>query len=184
MIWSRTLSAWLHQLCGASSLGPLPAGCGRRGKRHVFHGRPFVENLGQLQIGDRFHLNSRPVQSHLVTGPEGVLDIGDDVFIEYGTGVAAHAHVKLGNRVRIGPYAMILDTDFHDLNDRAVRPKGLPITIGDDVQLGAWVTVLCGSIIGSGARILPGSVVRSAIPAGVVAGGVPARVLAPTSDAG
>jgi maltose O-acetyltransferase len=140
-----------------------------------------VENLGQMRIGDGFHLNSQPVQSHLVTGPEGRLDIGDDVFIEYGTGVAAHVHVKLGNRVRVGPYAMILDTDFHDLNDRAARPKGLPVVIGDDVELGAWVTVLCGSTIGSGTRILPGSVVRSEIPGGVVAGGVPARVLASAS---
>src|SRR6185503_13016311 len=52
-----------------------------------------------------------------------------------------------------------------------------PITIEDDVWLAGRVSVLRGSRIGRGSVITAGSVVSGEIPAGVIAGGVPARVI-------
>ena len=54
---------WLN---GADSVG--------RGVR--LNGRPFVENLGLLVLADEVEVSSTPVQSHLVTGPDGALEIG------------------------------------------------------------------------------------------------------------
>src|SRR5262249_16843342 len=52
-----------------------------------------------------------------------------------------------------------------------------PVEIGADVWIAGRVTVLPGTTIGDGSVITAGSVVSGTIPAGVVAGGVPARVL-------
>ena len=49
--------------------------------------------------------------------------------------------------------------------------------IEDDVWLGVGVTVLDGVRIGQGAVIAAGAVVTSSVPAGAIAGGVPARII-------
>lgn len=57
-----------------------------------------------------------------------------------------------------------------------------PITLEEDVWLGAH-TVVCGGVtIGAGAVIGAGSVVTRDIPAGVVAAGVPCRVIRPITE--
>jgi acetyltransferase-like isoleucine patch superfamily enzyme/acyl carrier protein len=151
--------------------------CDRVGEGAAVRGRPFIENVGRIEIGEEFCLNSEPVQSHLVTGHTGHLTIGDNVSIGFGAAIAAHTQIVIGNRVRIGPYAMIMDTDFHDVVDRDALPEGGTIHIGDDVRVGSRVTILKGSVIGAGTWIEAGSVVTGKIPAGVRASGVPARVL-------
>ena len=55
--------------------------------------------------------------------------------------------------------------------------KSLPITVGDNVWIGANVSVLPGVSIGSNTIIGAGSVVNKDIPDGVIAAGVPCRVI-------
>ncbi|MBA3926123.1 hypothetical protein HPK16_07190 [Listeria sp. W9-0585] len=57
-----------------------------------------------------------------------------------------------------------------------------PVTIGNNVWLGANVTVNQGVTIGDNTIIGSGSVVRKSIPANVVAVGVPCRVLREITD--
>lgn len=142
-----------------------------------FDGRPLIECFGQIEIDRGFRLASRPARSHLATGPRGRLVIGADVRIGFGAAIAAHAQVTIGDHVRIAPFVAILDTDFHQLDDREVLPPGLPISLGEGVRIGPGVTILGGSSIGSRATILAGSVVRGVIPADALAGGVPARTI-------
>jgi acetyltransferase-like isoleucine patch superfamily enzyme/acyl carrier protein len=150
--------------------------CTRVGKRARTRGMPFIENLGRIEIGDDFNFVSLFVRSHLVTGHDGVLEIGDSVNINFGAAISAHEHVKIGNRVRMGPYAIVMDSDYHAARDRGERPTA-PIIIEEDVWLAGRVSVLRGSRIGRGSVITAGSVVSGDIPAGVIAGGVPARVI-------
>lgn len=67
--------------------------------------------------------------------------------------------------------------------DPAQRAAGIgtskPITIEDDVWIGANATVCGGVTIGKGSIIGAGSVVVKDIPAGVIAAGNPCRVLRP-----
>ncbi len=149
--------------------------CSVVGRRARTRGVPFIENHGRIEIGDDFNFASLFVQSHLVTGPAGLLRIGDSVNINFGAAISAHESVTIGSRVRIGPYAMIMDSDYHATTNREERPSA-PIVIGDDVWLAGRVSVLKGSRIGQGSVITAGSVVSGEIPPGVIAGGVPARV--------
>jgi acetyltransferase-like isoleucine patch superfamily enzyme len=52
-----------------------------------------------------------------------------------------------------------------------------PVRIGKEAWLGAKVTVLRGADIGDGTIVGAHSVVRGVIPPGVVAAGIPARVV-------
>ncbi|HWP82711.1 MAG TPA: GNAT family N-acetyltransferase [Bacteroidota bacterium] len=154
--------------------------CTRVGKRCRTRGKPFIVNDGQIIIGDDFNLNSRIVQSELATGHRGVIEIGHEVTINFGALISAQEHVRIGNRVRIGPYSIITDSDFHTIGDRYSPPTGVPTIIEDGVWLGARVTVLKGSRIKEGAVIAAGSVVSGEIPPHVIAAGVPARVVRQT----
>jgi len=139
--------------------------------------RPRIENLGRLEIGASFLARSVNVPVELGTGPRGVLRIGDAVRINYGASIFAERAVTIGNRVRIGPYVMIADTDFHDAYNRSQRTPGSPVIVEDDVLIGAKATVLKGVRIGRAAIVGAGAVVtRSVEPFSVVAG-VPASVV-------
>jgi maltose O-acetyltransferase len=150
--------------------------CTRVGKRARTRGMPFIENLGRIEIGDDFNFVSLFVRSHLVTGHAGFLEIGNSVNINFGAAISAHEHVKIGDRVRMGPYAIVMDSDYHAARDRGERPTA-PIHIEEDVWLAGRVSVLRGSRIGRGSVVTAGSVVSGEIPPGVIAGGVPARVI-------
>jgi acetyltransferase-like isoleucine patch superfamily enzyme len=114
----------------------------------------------------------------MTTGPDGVLEIGDDVSIGHGAAIAAYKEVRLGNGTRVGPFVIIMDTNFHVIGDQNERhDKPAPITIGSGVRIGSHVTILRGSVIRDGASIVAGSVVSGVVLAGVRAGGVPARAL-------
>lgn len=95
------------------------------------------------------------------------------------------APITIGDRVLIAPQAGLY-TAGHPL-EPAIRASGLefgrPITLENDVWLGGRVTVCPGVTIGSGSIIAAGSVVTRDIPAGVLAAGIPCKVLRPLTDA-
>ncbi len=62
-------------------------------------------------------------------------------------------------------------------SQRSTYMTSAPITLEDNVWLGANVTVCGGVKIGAGSIIGAGSVVTKDIPAGVIAAGVPCRVI-------
>ena len=122
------------------------------------------------------HDASRPVGSHMMTGPEGTLEIGDDVAIAHGAAIAALERVEIGSGARIGPLVVIMDTDFHVAGDRAAPHETSPVTIGAATRIGSRVTILRGARIGAGAVVEAGSVVSGEVPPGARVAGVPARV--------
>lgn len=149
------------------------------GLRAGFHlrsnGRPHVENDGIIRIGEDCRLSSYPVRSHLVVMRDASLTVGNHVVIAYGAAISARRSIQIGDGTRIGPFCLILDNDFHTVGDKDAAGGAAPIQIGRNVTLGARVTVLRGTRIGDGARILSGSTVAGVIPQGAVVSGVPAR---------
>ena len=141
--------------------------------------RPHIENRGRIVIGSGVRLNSNWAPLELVTGPDGVIEIADGVYINYGTLIAAQRRIRIGANVMVGNYSVIADTEIPGISEPAgaPHPEARAVEIGDGAWLAARVTVLPGAQIGAGAIIAAGSVVAGTIPAGAVAGGIPARVL-------
>ncbi len=141
----------------------------------LVEGSPTIVNMGRMTIGRGFRLSSVAAPSHLVSGPAGTLEIGDDVSIGHGAAVAAFGAVTIGSGTRIAPFVIVMDTDFHVAGDRSGEAQSEPIAIGAGVRIGSHVTVLRGSDIGAGAIVAAGSVVAGKIREGAVVSGVPAR---------
>lgn len=157
-----------------SALAPVYLlGCDRVGPWPRTWGRPVISNAGHIEIGARALLGSQYAPVQLSTGPQGKIEIGDDVILNYGSSISARRLVKLGDRVSFGPYVTVSDDD----GEAGDTSGPAPITIGDDVWLATRVRLRKGAVIGRGSVIAAGSEVSGEIPPGVLAGGVPARVI-------
>ena len=113
------------------------------------------------------------------------IQVGENFYANHGCVILDGGKVTFGDNVFIAP-----DCGFHTAGhplDAEQRNLGLeyawPITVGDNVWIGANVTVLPGVTIGSNTVIAAGSVVNRDIPAGVVAAGNPCRVIRALTDA-
>jgi maltose O-acetyltransferase len=138
-------------------------------------GRPRIDNQGTLRIGRGTLLRSVNVPVELGVGPGATLTIGEESSINYGVSMGAMRSITIGHRVRIGPYAMIIDTEFHGVYDRKSMPEPRPVVLEDDVWVGAKATILPGVTVGRGSIIGVSSVVVADVPPFTVVVGVPAR---------
>jgi maltose O-acetyltransferase len=157
-------------------------------RRHLFHcdklpltvrlrGRARVENNGRIEIGDRVLIDGRTVLVELVAHKGGMLSVGPSTYVNYGVSISAHDRVSIGRNCQIGNYTLIMDNDYHDMNDHLLPGESKPIEIGDNVWLGARVTVLKGVRIGEGSVVGAGAVVTKDVPPRSFAAGVPAKVV-------
>ncbi|MFZ5963842.1 sugar O-acetyltransferase [Thalassococcus sp. BH17M4-6] len=107
------------------------------------------------------------------------ITLGDNVFLNYGCVLLDVCPITIGNRVDIAPYVQILTADHP--RDAATRDAGLefgqPITIHDNVWIGAGAMLMPGVTIGADAIIGAGAVVTRDVAPGTTVGGVPARPL-------
>ena len=149
----------------------------RVGRRVTLRGRPAIDNGGTLTLGERVRLVSTVATLEMVTLPGGHLEIGDNVFINYGSSLVASNHVKIGDGCLIGTHVMVMDCDFHRVEDKAWDTAGLPIILEERVWLGNRSMVLKGVTIGHDAVVAAGSVVTHDVPPRTVVAGVPARVV-------
>ena len=107
------------------------------------------------------------------------ITIGNNFYTNHNCTILDGAKVTFGDNVFIAPN-VVFSTAGHAI-DAEQRSKGLeiafPITVGDNVWIGANVSVLPGVSIGSNTIIGAGSVVNKDIPEGVIAAGVPCKVI-------
>lgn len=107
------------------------------------------------------------------------IEIGENLFINMNCVILDEAKVTFGDNVFIAPNCGFY-TAGHPL-DVEQRNSGLeyayPITIGNNVWIGANVCVLPGVNIGDNTVIGAGSIVTKSIPSNVLAAGNPCRVI-------
>ena len=146
---------------------------------------------GTLTIGRRFcslnKINSnaigliQPCVFNIAT-PGSRIVIGNNVGIS-GSTICAAKSVTIGDNVMIGSGCIITDTDSHPidwkdrLEGRNENTLVSPVTIGNDVFIGARSIILKGVTIGDRAVIGAGSVVTQNVPPDCVVAGNPARIV-------
>lgn len=104
---------------------------------------------------------------------------GDRVYANFGLTCVDDTGIYVGEDTMFGPH-VTLATANHPLLAE-LRPSGLqynlPIRIGKRCWFGAGAIVVPGVTIGDDTTVAAGCVVTRDLPAGVLAAGVPARVL-------
>ena len=118
--------------------------------------------------------------SFFVTGREGRLEIGEETHIGRLAMVSALGGVSIGRRCAIASgFTVYSNTNsVHERPEEDVLDNPVvlaPVEIGDDVWVGANVTVLPGVRVGDHAVLGAGSVVTKDVPDWAVVAGVPAR---------
>lgn len=132
---------------------------GSVGQRVHFEPSLRCEFGSNIHIGHRFYANFDCV---MLDG--GGIFIGDDVLFAPRVGLYTSNHaIDPAERAAGGCYAR-------------------PIRIGHRVWIGAGAHITPGVTVGEGSVIGAGSVVTKDIPAGVVAAGVPCKVIRPITD--
>jgi acetyltransferase-like isoleucine patch superfamily enzyme len=131
------------------------------------------------------------------------IQIADDVVIKEGARICAcneHAQIRFGARTTVGYYTYIFASDSITIgedcliapfvyivdsnhgtrrNELINRQPNIcaPITIGNDVWIGAKATVLAGVTIGDGAIIASGAIVNRDVEPYTIVGGSPAKFI-------
>lgn len=117
---------------------------------------------------------------------DSLICIGDRTEMSNNISIISLNRILIGEDCLISDLVSISDSDFHDQSPLARRKEPLrrssdglvgEVRIADNVWIGSRSIVLRGSIIGMGSIVGAGSVVKGEIPSGVLAAGVPARVI-------
>ena len=112
------------------------------------------------------------------------LYFGSDIYVNFNLTVVDDGNIFVGNKVMFGPNVTIA-TANHPINPE-LRARGLQynkdVHIGDNVWIGANSVICPGVNIGKNTVIAAGSVVTKDIPEGVVAGGVPCKIIREVSQ--
>lgn len=105
--------------------------------------------------------------------------IGERFFSNYNFIILAANKIEIGDDVKFAPncgiYAAGHPFDPQDRKDGI--EYGWPVRIGNNVWIGAGTAIVGGVAIGDDTIIAAGSVVVKDIPAGVLAGGNPCKVI-------
>jgi acetyltransferase-like isoleucine patch superfamily enzyme len=94
----------------------------------------------------------------------GNLHIGQRTTLTQDIVISSNAKVTIGNNVLVAEHVSIRDADHGTLKERPMNTQDLvciPVTIADDVWIGAGVRVLKGSQIEKGCVLAANSVILS-----------------------
>ena len=118
---------------------------------------------------------------------------GKNFYMNFDCQLLDVAPIEIGDNVMFGPRVTVA-TPMHPFvsEERAISTYSdgvhdweyaRPVKIGDNVWVASSTTICGGVTIGSDTVIAAGSVVTRDIPSGVLAAGVPCKVIRPITDA-
>jgi acetyltransferase-like isoleucine patch superfamily enzyme len=197
-----TLTSWVP-----GALGLVLRGVGYRwllgrvGRGVVFGQGVVLRHPSKIELGDGVVVDDLVVLDAKGTTNRGIR-IGDGVFLGRGTilsckdgdivlgdhtNIGFHSEVFSGSSVTVGRHGLFAAYTYLVGGGHEFESAGVPvveqvrtsvgIVLGDDVWLGAGAKVLDGVRIGSRVAVGAGAVVTRDLPDGVVAVGIPARVV-------
>ena len=152
-----------------------------------FEGSAWLRNVdiprawNAITLGDNIMLDrgvTLIVTHSATTQPR--LTLGSNVYVNRNTVIDAHGTLSIGNECMIGASCYITDGN-HGMQPHSSigsQPMSIrPVTIGNDVWIGANSVVLPGVAIGDGAVIGAGSTVTKDVAAHTIVAGSPARFI-------
>lgn len=163
----------------------LKSVCEEVGRRLRVECLPYMRGRGKLRLGDDVHLSGRSCFYFMSGMPEDPeITVGDRTFIGHGCTFAAARRIVIGCDCLISAGVRVHDNDGHPLDPERRRRRehiavdeASEVTLGDNVWIGAGVIILKGVKVGDHAVVGAGAVVTSDVPANVVVGGNPAKVV-------
>ncbi|MFD1710173.1 acyltransferase [Ottowia sp. GY511] len=116
------------------------------------------------------------------------IHIGSGTIVNVGAYLSGEGGLTIGSDVLIGAHAKLLSAGHEiDGGDEIIARNRITrsrIVIEDGAWIGAGAIVLEGVRVGRGAVVAAGAVLRSDVPDGMIAAGVPARVVRARRRAG
>lgn len=196
------LSSWVPGALGLVLRRLLyPRLLGACGRGVVFGQGVVLRHPHKIRIGAGVTIDDLVVLDAKGTGNRGI-EIGDGVFLGRGTilsckdgdislgdhtNLGFHCEIFSGSSVRVGRHGLFAAQAYlvgggHLFEDPAKAVIDQPrvskgILLGDNVWLGTGAKVLDGVRIGDDVVVGANGVVNGDLPSGVIAAGVPARVL-------
>lgn len=132
--------------------------------------RAYLRLLG-MKVGRGSFVSKRTY----VTNPN-LITLGEGTHLNLGCHLDGRGGIRIGKGVSVSFGVRIL-TGGHDVQSSCFRGIFRPVTIGDNVWIGANAVILQGVTIGKGAVVAAGAVVTKDVPAYAIVGGVPAKVI-------
>jgi acetyltransferase-like isoleucine patch superfamily enzyme len=134
---------------------------------------------GRLRIGEGTLLEPG---CWITMAPEARIEIGSGCFLNRGVMLAALERIEIGDHVMFANGCFVGDAD-HRFDDPGVpvtwqgfSSQG-PVRIGDNSWFGVNCVVTSGVTVGERCVVGANSVVIDDLPAGVIAAGIPAKVI-------
>ena len=184
-----------------------PALLGACGRNAIFGQNVVLRHPHKIRLGDNVVvddnclLDAKGETNHGITIGSGVfigrnsilsckngdIELADGANVGFNCEIFSASRVSVGRDTLLAAYCYLIGGD-HDFSggDGAVIAQGRRsegIAVGAGAWLGAGVKILDGASVGDGAIVGAGAVVRSAVPAGAVAVGMPARVVRQRGEA-
>jgi acetyltransferase-like isoleucine patch superfamily enzyme len=132
-----------------------------------------------ITIGERVYIGRHSI----VYCKGGDIDLAARVNISSTCQLFSSHALSVGEGTVVGAYTYLLSGGEYDIaspvpfaEQSGMETKG-PLRIGAHCWLGARVTVLDAASVGDGCVLAAGAVVNKPLPDGVVAGGVPAKII-------
>lgn len=150
-----------------------------------------ISNPAKVAIGDNFscghyvrlHAWTKYNDQALSDGPDPLITLGKNIFINSNSYISAAGGVCVGDDCLIGSNVLITDNGHGpsvlDERPRRIQPLAVKgrILIGSNVWICNNVVIVSGVVVGANSIIAANSVVTSDVPTGALYGGVPARLI-------
>lgn len=143
----------------------------------------FGRRDGVVCLGDEVSLyaQTRLVVGDVAADPCVRIRIGARTIVNVGCYLSGEGGLEIGEDVLIGPHAKLLSAGHAiDEGDDIIARNQITrsrIVVGDGAWIGAGAIVLEGVNIGRGAVVAAGALVRQDVPEGMIAAGMPAKLL-------
>jgi acetyltransferase-like isoleucine patch superfamily enzyme len=155
-----------------------PADLGALGDGTMIEPGVLIFNPAHVHIGQGVYVGHRTV---LKGDTRGALVIGDDSWVGQNCYMHSAGGIRIGRQVGVGPGVMILTSTHREvpfpapITDAPLEFGAVEVRDGADIGIGA--ILMPGTTVGAGAQIGAGAVVTRSVPDGMVAVGVPAKVV-------